>query len=102
LLMHRVMGNLWGDGNYGKAFSDKEHARHRAKAYLLLVEEAGEEFARSEIDPTSLANEIRYVKRGGALTEPLSHAQVIAERKEWNRQVQKEKLRQESQGELTR
>ena len=102
LLMHRVMGNLWGDGNYGKAFSDKEHARHRAKAYLLLVEAAGEEFAHSEVDPTRLANEIRYVKRGGALTEPLSHAQVKAERKEWNRQVQKEKLRQESQGELTR
>ena len=101
LLMHRVMGNLWGDGNYGKAFSDKEHARHRAKAYLLLVEAAGEEFAHSEIDPTRLANEIRYVKRGGALTEPLSHAQVKAEREEWNRQLQKEKLRQESQGELT-
>ncbi|MCY3627141.1 MAG: hypothetical protein OXG88_05820 [Gammaproteobacteria bacterium] len=101
LLMHRVIGNLWGNGNYGKAFSEKEHARHRAKAYLLLVEAAGEEFARSEIDPTRLANEIRYVKRGGALTDPLSHAQVQAERKEWRRQLQMKKLRQESQGELT-
>ena len=101
LLMHRVIGNLWHDGNYGEAFSKKEHARHLAKAYLLLVEAAGEEFARSEIDPTSLAKEIRYVKRGGALTEPLTHAQVVAERKEWNRQLQKEELKQESKGELT-
>ena len=101
LLMHRIMGDLWGNGNYGKAFSEKEHARHRAKAYLLLVDAAGEEFARREIDPTKLAKEIRYVKRGGSLSDPLSHAQVEAERKERVRQRQMKKLRQESQGELT-
>ncbi len=101
LLIHRVLGDPWSNGGYGKAFTPKEHARHRAKAYLLLVEEAGEEFARSEYDPASLTNEIRYVESGGLLTPPHSRAQVQEENREWIRQHQEKKLLEEAQSELS-
>ena len=68
LLMYRILGETWTrPAMYGYDFSTEDSARFRAKAYLLLVEEAGEEFARREYDPERLKKEIRYVKRGGRL-----------------------------------
>jgi len=100
LLMHRALGDPLGNGTYGRAFPLKEHARHRAKAYLLLVEAAGEEFARSEIDPTKLTKEIKYVESGGLLTSPHSRAKVDAERLKRLRKSQEKQLLKEAQGEL--
>ena len=92
LLMHRVIGEPWKTWGYGHLTS-KERARHRAKAYLLLVEEAGEELARSEIDPTELTKEIRYVKRGGKLKAPPSRADV----EKRDKKLERERQRQEKQ-----
>ncbi|MCY3627142.1 MAG: hypothetical protein OXG88_05825 [Gammaproteobacteria bacterium] len=100
LLMHRALGDPLVYGGYGRAFPLKEHARHRAKAYLLLVEAAGEEFARSEIDPTKLTKEIKYVESGGLLTSPHSRAKVDAERLKRLRKSQEKQLLKEAQGEL--
>ncbi|MDE0093180.1 MAG: hypothetical protein OXO49_01600 [Gammaproteobacteria bacterium] len=70
LLMHRVLGRS------GSFLTPQEMARHRAKAYLLLVEQAGEDVARQEYDPSKLQKEIRYVKRGGVLRPPPTRKEV--------------------------
>lgn len=70
LLMHRVLARS------GAFFTPQEMARHRAKAYLLLVEQTGEDVARQEYDPSKLKKEIRYVKRGGVLRPPPSRKEV--------------------------
>ncbi|MYF37719.1 MAG: hypothetical protein F4219_02960 [Gammaproteobacteria bacterium] len=87
LLMHRVIGEPWNTWGYGH-LNSKDRARHRAKAYLLLVEEAGEEFAQSEYDPAELRKEIRFVKRGGKLKAPPSRAEVEESMREWAKEVE--------------
>ena len=67
LLMHRMMCS---DGNFGQSvfrFTDERTRRYCAKAYLLLVEAAGEEFARREFNPENLVKEIQYIEDGGSL-----------------------------------
>lgn len=101
LLMHRLLGDTWSGWGYeGTDFTSEEHARHRAKAYLLLVDRAGEEFARREYDPVELAEEIQYVESGGLLRSPPSLAEVEAKRKARSRQFRQDQLRHEAQGEL--
>lgn len=103
LLMHRLLGDTWSGWGYeGTYFTSEEHARHRAKAYLLLVDQAGEEFARLAYDPVELAEEIQYVESGGLLRSPPSLAEVEERRRARSRKYKQEKLRQEAQGELTR
>ncbi|MYD45122.1 MAG: hypothetical protein F4W92_02050 [Gammaproteobacteria bacterium] len=89
LLMHRVIGEPWKTWGYGHLTS-KDRARHRAKAYLLLVEEAGEEFARTEYDPAELRREIRYVKRGGKLKAPPTRADIEKRDKKLERKRQRQ------------
>ena len=77
LLMHRILGDrssMLGGGDYG--LTDEERAQHRAKAYLLLVEAAGEEFARREYNPETLAKQIQYIEDGGLLKAPLTRAEM--------------------------
>ena len=62
-------------------------------ACLLLVEEAGEELAQSEIDPTELTKEIRYVKRGGKLKAPPTRADI----EKRDKKLERERQRQEKQ-----
>lgn len=69
--MHRVLGRSGG------FLTNKEVAQHRAKAYLLLVEQVGEGVARQECAPSNLQNEIRYVKRGGSLQPQPSLKEVL-------------------------
>ena len=76
LLMHRTIGDKRLGGGYARHYSEKELARHRAKAYLLLVEEAGEEFARREYDPEELAIQIQYIEQGGMLIAPFIRAEI--------------------------
>ena len=80
LLTHRILGDSW------HGFTWEESARHRAKAYLLLVEAAGEEFARREYDPESLVQQIQYVKAGGVLKAPLTRAELTEQYWEKKRQ----------------
>lgn len=101
LLMHRVLGDTWSYG-YGFNFTSEEHARHRAQAYLLLVEEAGEEFALREYDPAELTAEIRYVKSGGLLKAPPTRAEIELKRRNSIRKYEEEELIREAQGELTK
>ena len=77
----------------------EERARHRAKAYLLLVEAAGEEFARLEYDPEPLAQQIQYVKAGGVLKAPLTGVEIIEKRREKRRQRDAKKEVQAVHGE---
>lgn len=103
LLMHRVIGeNPYGFGYGRKFFTWEDSARHRAKAYLLLVEEAGEEFARSEYDPAELTEEIEYVKSGGLLRSPPTHTDLLDEERESSRKYEEEELIREAQGELVK
>ena len=81
LLMHRTIGDSLLGGWYERHYSQKELARHRAMAYLLLVEEAGEEFARREYDPEKLATQIEYIEQGGLLIAPFTRAEI--EDKSW-------------------
>lgn len=101
LLMHRVIGYGHGYG-YGIEFTSEELLRHRAKAYLLLVEDAGEEFAQQEYDPADLTEEIHYVENGGRLRSPFSRAQVEETPRELHRQVLEKEVLQEVQGELSK
>ncbi|MXZ55715.1 MAG: hypothetical protein F4227_08605 [Gammaproteobacteria bacterium] len=97
LLMHRLLGDTWSGWGYeGTDFTSEEHSRHRAKAYLLLVDQAGEEFARLEYDPVELAEEIQYVESGGLLRSPPSLAEVEARRKARSRQFRREQLKREA------
>lgn len=102
LLMHRVLGDTHLGYGYGIDFTSEELTRHRAKAYLLLVEEVGEEFAQREYDPADLTEEIQYVKKGGRLTSPVSRAEVEKTTREWHRQVREKEVMQEVQGELSK
>ena len=104
LLTHRVLGDsggmLGGKGlSLSLDFTGEERARHRAKAYLLLVEAAGEEFAHREYDPEPLAQQIQYVKAGGVLKAPLTRAERIEKRRERERQRDAKKEAQVVQGE---
>jgi len=102
LLMHRLLGDTWSGWGYEfTGFTTEEHARHRAKAYLLLVEQEGEDFARRLYDPAELTEEIQYVESGGLLRSPPSLAQVEATQRAWSRQFDEEELEKEVQGELT-
>ena len=80
LLTHRILGGV--SGGFEIDFTWEEQARHRAKAYLLLVEAAGEEFARREYDPEPLAQHIQYVEAGGVLKAPLTRAERIEKRRD--------------------
>lgn len=82
LLIHRILGDRAFGGGYGLDFTAEERAHHRAKAYLLLVEAAGEEFARREYHPETLAQQIQYIKAGGVLKAPLTHAEIQAKHRE--------------------
>ncbi len=102
LLMHRVIGENPSGHGYSIDFTSVELLRHRAKAYLLLVEEAGEEFAQQEYDPVELTEEIQYVENGGWLTSPVSRAEVEEEWREFYRQKQEKEVLEEVQGELSK
>ena len=101
LLMHRVMGKRWSVFGYDSDFTPEQQAQHRAKAYLLLVERAGEEFARSEYDPAELTEEIQFVKNGGVLKAPATRTELMAKLRELQRKNQRIELMREAQGELT-
>ena len=75
LLMNRRLGGLLF-GGWISYLTKEERDRHRAKAYLLLVEVAGEEFARREDNPESLAKQIQYIEAGGVLKAPLTRAEM--------------------------
>ena len=62
ILVHRWLGRKTG--------KTELHRRHRAKAYLLLKEKAGEAIAQLEYDSVDLATEIQYVMDGGELSYP--------------------------------
>ena len=101
LLMHRVMGKRWSVFGYDSDFTLEQQAQHRAKAYLLLVERAGEEFASSEYDPAELTEEIQFVKNGGVLKAPATRTELMAKLRERQRKNQRIELMREAQGELT-
>ena len=88
LLMHRIIGG-YGTSNslYRRYFTKEEIAQYRAKAYLLLVEAAGEEFARREYNPEPLAKQIQYIEAGGMLKTPLTSAELVEKRREWIEQL---------------
>lgn len=90
LLMHRTIGDSLLGGGYARHYSQKELARHRAKAYLLLVEEAGEEFARREYDPEELATQIEYIDQGGLLIAPFTRAEIEDKSRETLQKLQKD------------
>lgn len=71
ILTHRWLGR-----KHGKT---EIHRRHRAKAYLLLREKAGEAIAQLEYDPVDLAAEIQYIVDGGELSYPASWAKLPTE-----------------------
>ena len=96
LLTHRTLGGM-GVG-FGVDFTSEERARHRAKAYLLLVEAAGEEFARREYNPEPLAQQIEYIEAGGVLKTPLTRVEMIEKIREERRQRDAEKEFQEVPG----
>ncbi|MXZ55451.1 MAG: hypothetical protein F4227_08835 [Gammaproteobacteria bacterium] len=100
LLMHRTIGDSQSSVGFSLGLNPSEKALHRAKAYLLLVEEAGEEFARLEYDPAKLVEEIQYVESGGLLKLPLTSAEIEAKRRESIRKYEEEELIREAQGEL--
>ena len=99
LLMHRILGDrssMLGGGDYG--LTDEERAQHGAKAYLLLVEAAGEEFARREYNPETLAKQFQYIEDGGLLKAPLTRAEMQEEYRERKRQRNEDKVLQEVEG----
>ena len=99
LLMHRILGDrssVLGGGDYG--LTDEERAQHRAKAYLLLVEAAGEEFARREYNPERLAKQLQYIEDGGLLKAPLTRAEMQEKYRERIRQRNADKELQEVPG----
>lgn len=95
LLMYRTLG----DGS-GYDFTRLDEARFRAKAYLLLVDQGGEELAQREYDPNRLKNEIRYVKRGGLLKPLPTHAEVLEARRKRLQQMIEDDLLKEAEHEL--
>ncbi|MYF53814.1 MAG: hypothetical protein F4166_08415 [Gammaproteobacteria bacterium] len=99
LLIHRTLGdsNVYG-GGFGVDFTNEERARHRAKAYLLLVEAAGEEFARREYNPETFAKQIQYIEDGGLLKAPLTRAELQEKHRERLRQQHSDKELQEVEG----
>ena len=99
LLMHRTLGDssVFG-GGYGLYFTEEELARHRAKAYLLLVEAAGEEFACREYNPETLAKQLQYIEDGGLLKTPLTRAEMQEKHRERIRQEHMDKEFQEVEG----
>ena len=100
LLMHRILGDSLLGGGYSVDFTEEERARHRAKAYLILVEEAGEEFARREYDPEKLKKHIQYIEQGGLLKAPLTRAEIEEKSREWLQRRQEDEVLKEVQGEL--
>lgn len=62
ILVHRWLGRNTGKTEF--------HRQHRAKAYLLLKEKAGEAIAQLEYDSVDLATEIQYIVDGGELSYP--------------------------------
>ena len=96
LLIHRIIGGngVWG-GGYDLYYTTEERAQHRAKAYLLLVEAAGEEFARREYNPEPLAKQIQFIEDGGLLKAPLSHIELLEQLKEREQQRAEDKVLQE-------
>lgn len=95
LLFHREMGM-----RSGYRFTSQERARHRAKAYLLLVEQAGEKIAKLEYDPTVLKEEIEYVKNGGSLRFPPSREEILKETRKRVQEYEEDELLKEAKGEL--
>ncbi|MYD46706.1 MAG: hypothetical protein F4W92_10165 [Gammaproteobacteria bacterium] len=95
LQFHREMGK-----GAGYDFTPQEKARHRAKAYLLLVEQAGEKVAQLEYDPSKLKREIRYVKNGGSLRFPPSRAEILKETRKWLQEYEEDEMLKEMKGEL--
>ena len=101
LLMHRLLGDSGGlfIGAFRVVLTAEERDRHRAKAYLLLVEAAGEDFARREYNPEPLAQQIQYIAAGGVLKAPPTRAEMIEIISERERQRDAKKEVQEVQGE---
>ena len=62
ILVHRWLGRKTGKTDL--------HRQHRAKAYLLLKEKAGEVIAQLEYDSVDLASEIQLIEDGGELSYP--------------------------------
>ena len=86
-------------GAFRVVLTAEERARHRAKAYLLLVEAAGEDFARREYNPEPLAQQIQYIEAGGVLKAPPTRAEMIEIISERERQRDAKKEVQGVQGE---
>ena len=70
ILVHRWIGR------HGKTENAR---RHQAKAYLMLKDQAGEELAQLEYDPSELDEEIQYVLEGGELSYPSSWVKLPTE-----------------------
>ena len=83
---------------FSSYFTKEEVAQHRAKAYLLLVEAAGDEFARREYNPETLAKQIKYIEAGGSLRVPYTRAEIQAKITERLRLQQENKESEEVQG----
>lgn len=98
LLIHRTLGGNGHSSGYDLYFTDEELTHHRAKAYLLLVETAGEEFARREYNPETFAKQIQYIEDGGLLKAPLNRAELQEKRRERVRQEHADKELQELEG----
>lgn len=76
LLTHRILA----EGGFGGELTPVERDRHRAKAYLLLMEMAGTSVAQSEYKPDRLAEEIEFVRSGGELKYPRPRKEILADR----------------------
>lgn len=96
LLMHRTLGRE----GLGFGFTEQEHAHHRAKAYLLLIEQVGEERARLEYDPSMLKDEIRYIENGGSLRLPPTMAEERHRFEQKWKKREEERIWKEMEGEL--
>lgn len=70
LLMHRHLASYTGSG-LSKDLAREERRRHQAKAYLMLEEQEGAQFAQEVFDISNLNEEINYVRSGGDLTYPI-------------------------------
>ena len=97
LLWHRTLG----DDGFGFGFTKEDEARYRAKAYLMLLEQVGEEIAQREYDPATLKEEIEYVQNGGVLKPIPSLPEIITE-DENKRQSALKRLRQQEEDEMFR
>ena len=99
LLMHRSIGGIGPRSSlFSSYFTKEEVAQHRAKAYLLLVEAAGDEFARREYNPETLTKQIKYIEAGGLLKVPHTRAEMQVKLTERLRLQQENKEIQEVQG----